>query len=346
MEPIVHVRVLSSAEVHEGATILRSGGLLALPTETVYGLGADASDRGAVERIFAAKGRPPDHPLIVHLGDASQANEWALVVPPAAVALAEAFWPGPLTLIVQRAGHVLDAVTGGQDTVGLRVPAHPVALALLRAFDGGVAAPSANRFGRVSPTTVDHVLDDLAAYLDPARDGVLDGGPCTVGVESTIVDCSRDAPRILRHGGITKEQLADVVGNVLLPDDGFVRASGGLAAHYAPIARVELVGADQLLGSIRLHADRRLGVLAPSAADVPPGVIRLGAPDRYDGSSLAPILYARLRDADRLGLDVLLVVRPPQDGLGAAVLDRLIRAATGSADNPFSGQPVRSRRQA
>lgn len=327
--------------VRRGADVLRRGGLLALPTETVYGLGADASSAAAVSRVYSVKGRPADHPLIVHFAASLPAFEWASSVSTHALALADAFWPGPLTLVVRRAAHVLDAVTGGQDTVGLRVPSHPVALALLRSFGGGVAAPSANRFGRVSPTTAAHVCDDLGAYLDPALDAILDGGPCVVGVESTIVDCSGAFPHVLRHGGITADRLAAVLGRSVgggdttyrddtKHGDGRVRAPGGLAAHYAPRALVELVDGDDLIAIVGRHAGR-IGALVPRGVALPVGVVRLDAPDSYDGEALAPILYARLREADRAGLDVLLVMRPQAKGLGIAVLDRLVRAATGSS---------------
>jgi L-threonylcarbamoyladenylate synthase len=233
-------------------------------------------------------------------------------------------------------------VTGGQDTVGLRVPGHPVALALLRAFGSGVAAPSANRFGRVSPTDHRHVLDDLAAFLDPSRDAVIAGGAAAVGVESTIIDCTRPRLRILRHGGITAEEIADVVGDLLddaqgevaEPSDGrpqaVVRAPGMLEAHYAPSARVEVVDADRVGSRLRELTGLRVGVLGPADVDAP-AAARLDPPHPYDGKALAPILYARFRDADRLELDVLLVVPPTDSGMGVAVRDRLARAAFGSA---------------
>ena len=326
-------------------SLLRAGGLVALPTETVYGLGADASSLTALARIFMAKGRPVDHPVIVHLGQAEQVDEWALDVPDVARALAAAFWPGPLTLILRRRSHVLDSVTGGQDTIGLRVPGHPVALALLAAFGGGIAAPSANRFGRVSPTDHRHVVADLAAYLDPSRDAILAGGACAVGVESTIVDCSRGDPAVLRPGAITAEQLAPIIGHQRTNTAGEfartarrregepstdVRAPGMLDAHYAPSAAVEVVDGAALTARLSALEEHRVGVLGPRHLALPVSVTRMDAPDPYTGAALAPMLYARFRDADALGLEALLVVPPSDEGLGVAVRDRLRRAAFGS----------------
>lgn len=203
----------TDADIAAAAARLRAGELVALPTETVHGLGADAMNPAAVRRIFEAKGRPADHPLIVHLPDAEQMTQWARDIPREAIALAQAFWPGPLTLILKREDDVPLEVTGGQDTVGLRVPGHPLALKLLRAFGGGVAAPSANRFGRISPTTAQHVRDEFHDTLGDALT-VLDGGPCEVGIESTILDLSGEAPRILRPGAISAEQIAAVIGRM------------------------------------------------------------------------------------------------------------------------------------
>jgi L-threonylcarbamoyladenylate synthase len=217
--------------VAHAAQLLRDGELVGFPTETVYGLGADASNADAVRRLFEAKGRPADHPVIVHVAHAAAIATWARAVPAGARALADAFWPGPLTIIVPRAAHVHDIVTGGQDSVGLRVPSHPVARALLQAFGGGVAAPSANRFGRISPTTAQHVADDLGDAVALT----LDGGACDVGIESTIVAFSGERAVLLRPGGIAVERLAAVLGHVpLAPDASAPRASGTLASHYAP----------------------------------------------------------------------------------------------------------------
>lgn len=321
------------ADVDRAVQVLRAGGLVALPTETVYGLGADATNEAAVARIFAVKGRPADHPLIVHLASADDLDAWAIDVPPVARLLADAFWPGPLTLILRRAARVPDVVTGGRDTVGLRVPDHPVARALLERFGGGVAAPSANRFGRVSPTTAAHVVADLGTDVDY----VLDGGPCRVGVESTIVDCTGPTPEVLRPGGVGFDRLADVIGAAPRRWSGATpaRAPGMLAAHYAPRAEVRVVAADDLLDAAReaVAEGRATGVLAPVAsADLPPEVVELEPAG--PGEDYARALYGRLRQADRLGLQLLLAVPPPDDGVGAAVLDRLRRAEAGGGITP------------
>jgi L-threonylcarbamoyladenylate synthase len=327
---------LVSSDVADAVAILRRGGLVAFPTETVYGLGADAANPAAVGRIFAVKGRPRTHPVIVHLAEAVAIKEWAADVPPDAWALADAFWPGPLTLILSRAHHVPDAVTGGVGTVGLRVPAQPLALELLEAFGGGIAAPSANRFGRVSPTTAAHVRADLGTDVDL----VLDGGPCSVGVESTIVDLSRGVPRVLRLGGLSVEALSEVLGRTVevlpLVSGGALGAGAGavppapgtLPSHYAPEARVEVLAADavaaraaQLLGE-----GLKVGLLAPQRLDgLPAGIDAL--PPAGAAAAYAQCLYQRLREGDRRGLDVLLAVPPPETGIGAAVADRLRRAA-------------------
>ncbi len=321
-----------SPEITAAAEHLRAGRLVAFPTETVYGLGADAANAEAVDRLYAVKGRPGDHPVIVHVASAAALDTLATDVPPWARALTDAYWPGPLTLVVRRAGAaVCDAVTGGRDTVGVRVPDHPVALELLRAFGGGVAAPSANRFGRVSPTTAEHVRRDLGD--DIAQ--VLDGGACRVGVESTIVDATGALPVVLRFGAVTAADIERVTGIAAgRSTEGAVAAPGTLAHHYAPDATVEVVVAADLQRIVRAHcaAGRRVGVLASSsvvAADpdcFDDDVTVLDRPD--DTESFAHVLYARLREADVLGLDVLVVVAPDGDGLAAAVADRLRRAAT------------------
>jgi L-threonylcarbamoyladenylate synthase len=312
----------SDDDVARAAGVLRDGGLVAFPTETVYGLGADASSADAVHRLFAVKGRPADHPVIVHLAEPAQLDEWGVDVADTARALTGACWPGPLTVVVRRASHVPDAVTGGLDTVGLRVPDQPVARALLRAFGGGVAAPSANRFGRVSPTTAADVFSDLGDDVDV----ILDGGPCRVGVESTIVDCSRVEPAILRLGGVARERIEAVLGRAVPRlDTGEVRAPGTLASHYAPRAHVELAGLDDLADRIEsaLGREERVGVIGvddPRAAVDVLGVPRTG--DEY-----AHDLYRMLRDADARGLDTVIAVLPDVEGIGAAVADRLRRAA-------------------
>lgn len=310
----------SGAELRRAVAALRRGGLVGMPTETVYGLAADADDADAIRRIFAAKGRPADHPLIVHIGGAAQLDDWAVDVPAAARALAEALWPGPLTLLLARGPRVLDVVTGGLPTVGLRVPAHPVALRLLRDFGGGLAAPSANRFGRVSPTSA----ADVRSELGDAVDVVLDGGPATIGVESTIVDLSSGDPVVLRPGGVPRERLAELLG-VAVPVAGPqapARASGMLAAHYAPTAAVVLVDGPPATSGVAT------GLLAPAGVPTPAGMLRVASPESAD--DYARQLYAALRAADRAGLRVLYAVPPQPRGLGLAVRDRLRRAAVGS----------------
>lgn len=312
------------ADITRAVDVLRQGGLVALPTETVYGLGADAQNELAVRRIFAAKGRPSTHPLIVHVASLDAARAWVADLPPDALALAQAFWPGPLTLVLRRSALASDTVTGGQDTVALRVPAHPLALRLLQAFGGGIAAPSANRFGKVSPTTAQHVRDELGDDVDL----VLDGGPSQVGVESTIVDVTGPAPRLLRPGGVAKEAIEAVLGRPLpvASHAGDVRAPGMLELHYAPRAGLWLVDAAHLAAEAAARRDggHRVVVLAPASAAVPEGIARLDVPVEADG--FARVLYARLREADALG-DVILAVPPPESGLGLAVRDRLARAA-------------------
>lgn len=312
-------------DLARAAALLRSGALVAFPTETVYGLGADASDARALARLFAAKGRPADHPVIVHLARADAVGDWASEIPAPVSALAARFWPGPLTLILKRAPGVLDAVTGGQDTVGLRVPGHPVARALLEAFGGGLAAPSANRFGRVSPTTAAHVI----AELGDAVDAVVDGGPCAVGLESTILDLSGGVPRLLRPGAVSADMLAEVLGSpIASPSPGGTRAPGGLPSHYAPDTPLRLLDAAGIVDAARGcdTADRPVAVLSPSPppADVA-GVRWIAMPD--DPREYGRILYARLREVDSWGCCGVLVERPPADAAWDAVRDRLRRAA-------------------
>ncbi|MBI5790815.1 MAG: threonylcarbamoyl-AMP synthase [Rhodocyclales bacterium] len=316
-------------EVARAAQLLRAGELVAFPTETVYGLGADAANPAAVARIFAAKGRPADHPLIVHLPGASHLERWAVDIPEAAYRLAAAFWPGPLTLILKRHPSVSDAITGGQDTVGLRVPNHPLALELLREFDGGVAAPSANRFGRISPTTAAHVREDLGDAVAL----VLDGGPCAVGIESTILDLTGAAPRILRPGMLDAAAIGRVLG--VVPGFGGTadapRVSGSLEAHYAPRTPLHLAAATDIawVATRALDAGRRVALLAPQA----PGMAHenlIWRPADTDPERFAHDLYARLRELDALSCDLILVVAPPEDEAWRAVADRLRRAAAGS----------------
>jgi L-threonylcarbamoyladenylate synthase len=317
--------VATDAEIARAVEALRLGGLVAFATETVYGLGADATNDDALARLYRVKGRPSHHPVIVHLAEPGALDEWAADVPAAARRLADALWPGPLTIVVRRAARVPDAVTGGGDTVGVRVPDQPVALALLRAFGGGIAAPSANRFGRVSPTTAEDVRADLGDDVEV----VLDDGPCSVGVESTIVDCTGAEPVILRPGGVSRERIEAVTGLVVpVRRDGLVRAPGTLKSHYAPEATVLLVDHDELgaRATSMIAAGQRVAVLAAAVLPrLPDEAIVLDAPRNVD--ELARVLYARLRDADRLAVDVVLAVPPPDSGVGAAIGDRLRRAA-------------------
>ncbi len=306
-----------SAAIEEAVEALRAGALVAFPTETVYGLGADARSDAAVRKVFAAKGRPADHPLIVHLGSVAEVDDWARHVPDAARALLARFAPGPLTIILEKRDDVPDAVTGGQATVGLRVPDHPVALALLRAFGSGIAAPSANRFGSVSPTTAAHV----ALELGDAVALILDGGPCRVGIESTIVDLSGDAPSLLRPGGVDAEAIEAVLGRPLAAPPAGLRAPGTLVSHYAPRARVLAVDARELEPVARAQSGRVV-VLGP---DDVPGVARIALPARPEDA--APRLYAALREVDERGFEVAVVALPAPVGLGRAIADRLRRAA-------------------
>jgi L-threonylcarbamoyladenylate synthase len=314
--------------VLEAARRLAAGELVAFPTETVYGLGADARNSGAVAKIFAAKGRPADHPVIVHVQSLSALAVWGVNVPAAARGLAQAFWPGPLTLIVKKAEFVADAVTGGQDTVGLRCPSHPLAQELLREFakvgSGAIAAPSANRFGHVSPTTADHVREEFGPDLF-----VLDGGACDVGLESTIIDLSRGEPTLLRPGAVSREDIHSVLGKYpLQPDESAPRASGTLEAHYAPRTALALVTALALDEEVRGFAN--VAVLARRG---PPrhalATMWIAAP--HDAARYGHDLYANLRRLDVSGAKRILVEAPPRTPEWEAVNDRLGRAAAGSA---------------
>ena len=312
---------IDAALITKAAATLKSGGLVAFPTETVYGLGADASNPAALARLFAAKGRPADHPVIVHLARAEQMHDWAIEIPDIAWTLARRFWPGPLTLIVKRALHVNDAVTGGQDTVGLRVPSHPMAQALLAEFGGGIAAPSANRFGRISPTTAQHVRDEFGDAVEL----VLDGGPCEVGIESTIIDCSGNAARMLRPGRITAEMVAAALGGAAAgqPDGATPRVSGALDSHYAPHTPMRLLthaGIEKLMAS----AGVRVVVLSGSR---PRGSVIGHWPAPSAAIAYAHGLYATLRAMDAAGADLLLVEMPPQTPEWDGINDRLRRAA-------------------
>ncbi len=294
---------------------LARGGVVGLPTETVYGLAAVARDEKSVARVFTIKGRPADHPVIVHVSGPADLGVWGRSVAPYATRLAEALWPGPLTLVVPAAEDVPRYLTGGQDTVGLRCPAHPVALSVIEAA-GALAAPSANRFGQVSPTSAADVVADIGENLVADLDLVLDGGACPVGVESTILDCTGDSPRVLRWGAVESDEIETACGRQVSADPSLVRAPGGLASHYAPRAAVHL-GSGATTGQ---------GFLALGSVPTPPGAVRLAEPE--DTRAFAAVLYRALRDADALGLRVMWAI-PPEDGsaLASAVRDRLSRAA-------------------
>jgi L-threonylcarbamoyladenylate synthase len=305
----------------DAAAVLINGGLVAFPTETVYGLGADACNADAVARIYSVKGRPADHPLIVHVASIDALGDWAADVPEYAIALARDYWPGPMTLVVTRSELAGDFITGGQDTVGVRVPNHPVALGLLEAFarvgGKGVAAPSANRFGNVSPTTAEAVSDELSDYLGMS-DVILDGGACAVGVESTIIDCTSDVPKILRPGAITVEMIEHSTGLDVLDADGVaIRVSGSLESHYSPVAKVVL---DQSPVSGQ-------GFIAMADVATAAGVIRLAAPTTHD--EFARVLYSALRAADEQGLNTVVVAQPEGNGIAIAIRDRLKRSSRG-----------------
>jgi L-threonylcarbamoyladenylate synthase len=324
--------------IDAAVTILRAGGLVVFPTETVYGLGADATNASAVRKIFAAKGRPADHPVIVHLASDRDLPGWASEIPPAVGQLAERFWPGPLTLVVKRAKSVIDEVTGGQDTIGLRVPSHPIAQALLNAFGGGIAAPSANRFGHISPTTVRHVREELGDRVDL----ILDGGACEVGIESTIVDVSGGTPVLLRPGHVSEEEIEAVLQVPLArPGAGSPRVSGTLAAHYAPLLPLIIASSGMLDAVVREQASRGLvAVLArrprPSYSSATAWMV-----GPRDAAEFAHYLYAGLRQLDQCGCTVIIVEAPPETPDWAAVRDRVGRAAVGSAEPISAGSEAR-----
>jgi L-threonylcarbamoyladenylate synthase len=318
-----HIKPANDESIAEAAAFLKAGELVAFPTETVYGLGADASSADAVGKVFKAKGRPATHPVIVHVASAEDIDAFAREVPETARRLARQFWPGPLTLVLKRAQDVPDAVTGGQDTVALRVPSHPVAQALLAAFGGGIAAPSANKFGRVSPTTAEHVGADFGRSIAL----IVDGGASQVGIESTIVDLSGDAPRLLRPGGVPAAAIEQVLGEALsVAGAEAPRAPGRHTSHYAPRARVKLMRRREMIEALGSHKGRRVAALAlevtmprlsPALQRVLPAVAAKYAHD----------LYASLRALDATGADVILAEQPPQTPGWAAVNDRLRRAA-------------------
>ena len=306
-------------ELHSAATKLKSGYLVAFPTETVYGLGADAENLSALNRLYEVKGRPKNHPVIVHIGDISQLHFWVDSIPEYATRLAKEFWPGPMTLLLQRSTHALNAVTGGQEAVGIRMPSHPVALQLLNEFHQlgghGVAAPSANRFGSVSPTTAEAVREELSDFLY-ADDLILDGGESEVGIESTIIDCTGPAPRILRPGAITAEMVLRVSGLAIEQDNSKIRFSGGLAKHYSPRAKV-------VINQIPKNGE---GFIALSTIETPAEAIRLASPKSVE--EFAHVLYVALRKADALQLQKVCVLLPDGNGLANAIRDRVTRAAS------------------
>jgi len=311
----------STDSVKAAAQSLVAGHLVAFPTETVYGLGADATNETAIAKIYKAKGRPADHPLIVHIASIDAIDQWAQDISEYAINLARDFWPGPMTLVFNRSNLAKDFITGNQNTVGLRVPNQSIALALLKEFESlggkGIAAPSANRFGAVSPTTAQAVKDELENYLDQSNDIILDGGPCQVGVESTIIDCTAQTPQILRLGAITKEMIQESTGLLVIdeaPTD--IRVSGSLESHYSPNAKVVL----------DTYPTSGEGFIAIDSIQTPPGAIRLAAPSSIEG--FARDLYSALRFADAQGLTKVCVIQPQGPGLAAAICDRLKRAAT------------------
>ena len=303
------------------AESLKSGALVAFPTETVYGLGADASNEKAVSRIYEVKGRPQDHPLILHIASMNEMTYWAEDISDYAIALARSFWPGPMTLIFKRSDAAKDFVTGGQDTVGLRLPDHSLALGLLQECKKigvhAIAAPSANRFGHVSPTTAVAVREEIGSYLS-TQDLILDGGAAQVGLESTIIDCTGDAPRILRPGAITQAMIEEATSlKVSEENNSDIRVSGSLEKHYAPSARI-LLDVLAKLGE---------GFIAPQNFATPVGAIRLASPQTTE--EFARILYAALRDGDAQGLKTIAIIQPSGDGLAIAIRDRLMRASKG-----------------
>jgi L-threonylcarbamoyladenylate synthase len=306
----------------EAANSLKQGNLVAFPTETVYGLGADATNKDAVARIYDVKGRPTGHPLIVHISSINNLDKWAQQIPEYAITLARTFWPGPMTLILPRTELAKDFITGGQDNVGIRVPSHPLALSLLKEFEilggFGIAAPSANRFGKVSPTSAQDVQEELLQYLTPG-DLILDGGPCQIGIESTIIDCTKQTPQILRPGGVTQEQIEELINldlnQKMITHGNDVKAPGLLESHYAPKAKVFLSGTPQ-------PGD---GFLALSSIETPVGAIRLATP--ISDEEFARQLYSAFRLADSKKLERIFVVPLKNEGIAVAINNRLSKAA-------------------
>jgi L-threonylcarbamoyladenylate synthase len=321
MTPSQFISTCTADAIDQAAAQLRAGALVAFPTETVYGLGADATNKSAVARIYTVKGRPQDHPLIVHIASMNEMDKWCEEIPTYAISLARDFWPGPMTLIMKRSSLAQDFITGGQETVGVRVPNHMLALALLNAFSklggSGIAAPSANRFGQVSPTTAQAVQEEIGNYLQ-SHDQIIDGGASDVGVESTIIDCTHESPRILRPGAITAHMIQKSTGLLLLENsDELIRVSGSLENHYSPKAKV-ILDTTATVGQ---------GFIAPSNILTPDGVIRLAAP--RDTDEYARLLYSALRSGDSQGISEIAVIQPEGEGLAVAIRDRLLRASRG-----------------
>jgi len=308
-------------KIKRAANALIDGHLVAFPTETVYGLGADAGNEKAVSRIYLVKGRPSYHPLIVHISSIELLDNWAKNIPGYAIKLAREFWPGPLTLILKRSPLAKDFITGGQDNVGLRVPANPIALELLTEFKKiggvGIAAPSANRFGAVSPTTSEAVEEEIGKFLDQ-EDSILNGGPCRVGIESTIIDCTEDSPRVLRPGVITEKMIENCLSTKLFSsnEDIKMKFSGSFKSHYSPKAQVKLSGLAQ-------PGD---GFIALSKIATPSGAIRLASP--RDVNQYAAQIYSALRLGDAKGIKTIVVIPPEGSGLEVAIADRITKAAS------------------
>jgi len=310
----------SPSAINSAAKALIGGALVGIPTETVYGLAADAENQAAVARIYSVKGRPQDHPVIVHIGSLEYLNKWAINIPDYALKLAREYWPGPMTLILERSEIAKDFITGGQDTVGLRVPAHETTLALLKEFHklggNGIAAPSANRFGAVSPTNAEAVQSELGESLDQSRDLIIDGGQSLVGVESTIIDCTGEIPIILRPGQISQEMISALTGLAAATRSDFkIRVSGSLDQHYSPKAKIFLAG-------IITFGD---GFIALDVLETPEGAVRLASPRNVE--EFARILYSALREGDKRGINRIVVIPPDGEGLATAIRDRLTRAA-------------------
>lgn len=306
-------------DILKAAMALKNGYLVAFPTETVYGLGADATNQDAVSRIFSIKNRPKNHPLILHLGSINEIENWAIEIPDYAYKLANKYWPGPMTLILKRRSNVKDFVTGGQETVGIRIPNHEIALSLLQEFkkigSGAIVAPSANKFGKVSPTSFEHVSQELLNDLD-SNDLILDGGQCQIGVESSIIDCTKSFPKVLRPGAISEEQITEIIELDLSSKSTDIRVSGSFKSHYAPNAKV-------LLDQTPAPGD---GFIALKNIPTPQGAIRVGEPLNIE--EFAKNLYSNLRKADELALEKVVVIQPQGLGLAVAIRDRLKKASS------------------